>query len=204
MEKIDLKKDLKDLYTPSKRQPSFVEVPPFKYLMIDGHGDPNNSPEYQEAVSALYTLAYTIKFKIKKGPQAIDFIVSPLEGLWWVPDMRDFSTEDKSNWDWTMMILQPELVTSEMFTNARQEAIKKKRLIAISKIRLEIFNEGLSAQIMHVGPYAAEGPTIARLHSYISERGYKLRGKHHEIYLKDPTRTDPEKLLTIIRQPAAK
>ena len=204
MEKIDLKKDLKDLYTPSKRQPSFVEVPPLKYLMIDGHGDPNNSPEYQEAVSALYTLAYTIKFKIKKGPQAIDFVVSPLEGLWWVPDMRDFSTEDKSNWDWTMMILQPELVTSEMFTNARQEAIKKKRLIAISKIRLEIFNEGLSAQIMHVGPYAAEGPTIARLHSYIRERGYKLRGKHHEIYLKDPTRTDPEKLLTIIRQPAAK
>lgn len=204
MEKIDLKKELKALYSLSKREPSFVEVPPLKYLMIDGHGDPNNSPEYQEAVSALYTLAYTIKFKVKKGPQAIDFGVNALEGLWWVADMRDFSTEDKSNWDWTMMILQPELVTTELFKDARQEAIKKKPLDAISKIHLDLYHEGLSAQIMHIGPYAAEGPTIARLHSYISECGYKLHGKHHEIYLKDPTRTDPDKLLTIIRQPVEK
>ena len=201
MEKIDFKKDLKALYNPSKREPSMVEVPPFKFLMIDGHGDPNNSPEYQEAISALYTVAYTIKFKVKKGPLAIDFGVNALEGLWWVPDMSLFSTSDKSCWDWIMMIMQPELVTPELFAEARLEAGKKKPLAALTKIRLEIFHEGLSAQIMYVGPYAAEGPTIARLHAYIKEQGYKLSGKHHEIYLKDPTRTNPDKLLTIIRQP---
>jgi hypothetical protein len=169
MEKIDFKKELKALYSPSKKEPSLVDVPPFKFLMIDGHGDPNNSPEYQEAISDLYTLAYTIKFKVKKGPQAVDFGVNALEGLWWVPDMSLFSMEDKSSWDWTMMILQPELVTPELFAEARLEAAKKKPLAALQKIRLEIFHEGLSAQIMYVGPYAAEGPTIARLHSYIAE-----------------------------------
>jgi hypothetical protein len=204
MEKIDLKTELKAFYNPSKREPSLVELPTFKFLMIDGHGDPNNSPEYQEAISALYTLAYTIKFKVKKGPQAVDLGVNALEGLWWVADMDLFSTEDKSSWNWTMMILQPELVTAELFADARLEAIKKKPLAALSKARLEIFHEGLSAQIMYVGPYAAEGPTIARLHSYIAECGYKLSGKHHEIYLNDPARTHPEKLLTIIRQPVAR
>ncbi|MDR3576702.1 MAG: GyrI-like domain-containing protein [Anaerolineaceae bacterium] len=204
MEKIDFKKEFKDLYNPSKREPSFIEVPAFKFLMIDGHGDPNHSPEYQEAISALYTVAYTIKFKVKKGPQAVDFGVNALEGLWWVPNMSFFSTEDKSSWDWTMMILQPELVTPDLFEEARLESAKKKPLVSLSKIRLETFHEGLSAQIMYVGPYSAEGPTIARLHNYIKQQGYNLSGKHHEIYLKDPTRTAAEKLLTIIRQPVTK
>jgi hypothetical protein len=204
MEKIDFKKELKALYSPSKKEPAFVDVPPFMFLMIDGHGDPNTSPEYSEAISALYILAYTIKFKVKKGPMAIDFGVNALEGLWWVPDMSLFSTSDKSSWDWTMMILQPEFVTPELFAEARLEALKKKPLPALSKIRLEMFHEGLSAQIMHVGPYADEGPTITRLHNYINENGYKLSGKHHEIYLNDPTRTAPNKLLTIVRQPASK
>jgi len=204
MEKIDFKKELKALYSPSKKEPSSVDVPPFKFLMIDGHGDPNNSAEYQGAISALYTLAYTIKFKVKKGPQAVDFGVNALEGLWWVPDMSLFSMEDRSSWDWTMMILQPELVTPELFSEARLEAAKKKPTAALQQIRLEIFHEGLSAQIMYVGPYADEGPIIARLHSYIAEHGYKLSGKHHEIYLKDPNRTAPDKLLTILRQPVKK
>ena len=201
MEKIDFKKELKNLYSPSKQEACVVEVPPFKFLMIDGHGDPNHSAEYQEAISALYSLAYTIKFKVKKGPQAIDFSVGALEGLWWVPNMDLFSIEDRSAWEWTMMIMQPELVTPELLEEMRREVLKKKPLAALAKVRLEVFHEGPSAQIMHVGPYSTEGPSVAKLHHFISEQGYQLSGKHHEIYLKDPNRTNPDKLLTILRQP---
>ena len=202
-EKIDLTKDLKHLYAPSAKAPVTVDVPPLNFLMIDGHGDPNNSPLYAEAVEALYSLSYTIKFAIKKA-EGIDFAVMPSEGLWWTPDMADFSVEDKSSWDWTMMIAQPELVTAEWVERSRAEAIKKKGLPALERIRFERYEEGLAAQIMHMGPYAAEAPTIARLHAFIAEQGGVLRGKHHEIYLSDPRRTAPEKMKTVIRQPFKK
>jgi hypothetical protein len=127
----------------------------------------------------------------------------PLEGLWWTPDMSKFTTEDKSAWDWTLMIMQPDQVTTEVFEDAWAKAAKKKSLAAISKVRLEHLTEGLVAQVTHVGPYAAEAPAIQRLHAFIAEQGYQRRGKHHEIYLSDPRRVDPEKLKTILRQPVA-
>ena len=204
MEKIDLRKQLKAYYFSTARQPSLVDVPPFNYLMIDGHGDPNSSPEYIEALNALYSLAYTLKFALKKGPEAVDYTIMGLEGLWWVPDMNQFSVDRKENWDWTMMILQPDFITQAHFYAAVDEIHKKKPSAALEKVRLECFNEGLSAQILHIGPYAAEGATVERLHQFIAEMGYALRGKHHEIYLGDPRRTAPEKLRTILRQPVEK
>ena len=198
----DFKIDLKGLYSPSTREVSVVNVPPMNFIMIDGHGDPNISPAYAEAVQALYGVAYAIKFKVKRGG-GTDYSVMPLEGLWWVPNMADFTPNDKSAWDWTMMIAQPDFVTPELVSEAQEDTRKKKNLAALGKLRSEIFHEGLSAQIMYVGPYSAEGQTIARLHEYIHENGYRIAGKHHEIYLGDPRRTAPEKLRTIVRQPIA-
>jgi hypothetical protein len=200
---IDVKKTLKELYAPSAREVSVVTVPPMPFLMIDGHGDPNTSPAYAEAVEALYGVSYAIKFKVKQANGA-EYSVMPLEGLWWAPNIEVFTTGDKSAWDWTMMISQPDFVTPELVSEAREDTRKKKGLVALDRMRFETFHEGLSAQIMHMGPYSAEGPTIARLHEYIAQNGYSLRGKHHETYLGDPRRTAPEKLRTIIRQPITK
>ncbi len=173
------------------------------FLMIDGRGDPNKALEYAEAVAALYQLAYTIKFHIKKGKKPVDFAVMPLEGLWWADDMRAFGTGDKSSWKWTMMILQPDFVTREIVESMRAEVAKKKNPPALSKVRLEAFAEGPAAQILHIGPYSAEGPNIAKVHDHIKQSGRALSGKHHEIYLKDPRKSAPEKLQTIVRQPYA-
>ena len=170
------------------------------FLMIDGHGDPNVTPLYQEAVEGLFSLAYTLKFALKKAG-GVDYGVLPAEGLWWVEDMAAFSLEDKAAWEWTMMIAQPEFVTAEWVERARAEAFKKKGLPALERIRFETNAEGTAAQMMHIGPYADEGPNIARLHAFIAEQGGRLRGKHHEIYLSDVRRTAPEKLRTVIRQP---
>ncbi|NLG95878.1 MAG: hypothetical protein GX491_00805 [Chloroflexi bacterium] len=200
-EKLSLVKELKHLYSPSAKAPALVEVPPLNFLMIDGRGDPNTSPAYQEAIEALYSLSYTLKFAIKKA-EGLDYAVGPLEGLWWVPDMREFSVDDKSSWYWTMMIAQPPPVDAAWVERARAEAVKKKGLPAIEQVRFEVYEEGLAAQIMHIGPFAEEGPNIARLHSFIKEQGCELTGKHHEIYLSDFRRTAPERLKTIIRQPA--
>jgi hypothetical protein len=203
-DKLDLTKQLKDLYFPSPKAPVMVDIPVLNFLMIDGHGDPNTSPEYQAAVEALYSLSYTLKFAIKKA-ETIDYAVMPLEGLWWVEDMNLFTTADKSAWDWTMMIAQPEPVTAAWVERSRTEAIKKKgpgeTAQAIARIRFEPYAEGRAAQIMHLGPYSAEGPTVARLHDFIVQQGCQRCGKHHEIYLGDPRRTAPEKLKTVIRQP---
>ena len=200
--KIDYKRELPDLYTPGV-EPLIVNAPELAYLMIDGHGDPNTSAEYGEAIQALYAVAYSAKFAVKGTPGGIDYGVMPLEGLWWTPDMSKFTTENKSAWDWTLMIMQPDQVTAVVVEDASAKAAKKKSLAAISKIRLEGLSEGLVAQITHIGPYAAEGATIQQLHAFIAERGYQLRGKHHEVYLSDPRRVDPEKLKTILRQPVA-
>ena len=201
MEKVDLKKELKSLYNPSAKTVSVVDVPAFNFLMIDGHGNPNTAPEYAQALEALYALAYTLKFKIKKGATGVDYAVMPLEGLWWVEDMNLFSAAHKDDWLWTMMILQPRYVTPELFAEALVEVEKKKGPVALPKARFEAYREGPSAQIMYFGPYADEGPTIAKIHAFIQESGHQLQGKHHEIYLGDPRKSAPEKLRTVIRQP---
>jgi hypothetical protein len=200
MEKIDFKKTLKELYNPSVKEVSEVVVPAMNFLMIDGKGDPNTSKEFQSAIEALYPLAYNIKFDIKKS-LGIDYGVAPLEGLWWAEDMADFTKGNRDNWQWTLMIMQPETVTKEIFEKNFEAVKNKKNPLALTKIRFEKFEEGKSAQIMHVGPYSDETQNILRLHNYISEKNCKLTGKHHEIYLSDFRRTTPEKLKTVIRQP---
>jgi hypothetical protein len=199
MENLELKKSLKYLYEPSSKTFSVVEVPPMNFIMIDGTGNPNTSPEYIESIQALYTAAYTLKFKIKKE-LAVDFPVMASEGLWWMDDMREFSVERKDDWKWTMMIMQPEIVSPQIFAQAIEEVTKKKGQPALARLRLERYHEGLASQIMYFGPYANEGPTISRLHQFIEESGYTRVGKHHEIYLSDPRRTAAEKLRTVIRQ----
>jgi hypothetical protein len=201
MLKVDFKKELKHLYRPSAKEVVAVEVPEMDFLMVDGVGDPNTAREYQEAVEALYAVAYALKFMVKKGPAAVDYGVMPLEGLWWMDDMSQFSVDNKELWQWTMMIMQPEYVTEPLFREALEQVGKKKDPPALPKVRFESYHEGLSAQIMHIGPYAAEAPTIERVHRFILESGYQLRGKHHEVYLSDPRRTAPERMKTVIRQP---
>ena len=198
--RIDYKRELRELYAPGG-EPVILNVPALAYLMIDGHRVLGRGVRVAVAVEALYTVAYAAKFAVKRAPDGIDYGVMPLEGLWWTPDMSKFTTQDKSAWDWTMMIMQPDQVTTVVFEDARTKATKKKSLDAISRVRLERFTEGLAAQIRHVGPYDAEGPTIERLHAFIAEQGYERAGKHHEIYLSDPRRAAPEKMKTILRQP---
>jgi hypothetical protein len=201
--KIDFKRELREFYAPGG-EPELVDVPELQFAMIDGHGDPNVAPEYRDAVQALYAVAYAARFALKRAPDGLDYGVMPLEGLWWVPDMSAFTIEDKSAWDWTAMIMQPEQVSAEVFQAARAAAANKKpSLEALRRVRLERFAEGPAAQLLYRGAYADEGPTIRRLHAFIAEQGYERAGKHHEIYLGDPGRTAPEKLKTIIRQPVA-
>ena len=198
--KVDFKVEHKELYR-AKREPALVDVPELGFLMVDGHGDPNTATEYTQAVEALYTVSYSLKFAIKRARDGFDYGVMPLEGLWWVADMSKFTSSKKSDWDWTAMIMQPDQVTQDLLEDALANATAKKSLPAAAKLRLERFREGLAAQVMHIGPYDAEGPTIKRLHELIAESGRTRRGKHHEIYLSDPRRCAPEKLRTIIRQP---
>jgi hypothetical protein len=200
MEKIDFKKHYKHLYQASAKAVVSLEVPPLNYFMIDGEGDPNASPSYAAAVEALFTLSYTLKFMIKKGELAIDYGVMPLEGLWWADDMASFSVDNKADWKWTMMIMQPEFITPALVTAAIAEVARKKQLSALSNIRFETFTEGMCAQLLHIGPFTEEGPSVAKVHAYIEANG-ALSGKHHEIYLSDIRRAAPGKWKTIIRQP---
>lgn len=200
MEKIDFKKKLKHLYQPSAKEVILVDVPTMNYLMVDGEGDPNQSQSYSDAIEALFAVSYALKFMVKKEALAIDYGVMPLEGLWWADDMSTFSTEDKSNWKWTMMIMQPDFVTEEMVYDAITDVRKKKNPAAISRVRFEALSEGKCAQILHVGPFSEEGPTIEQVHKFIDSRGRRT-GKHHEIYLSDIRKADPAKWKTVIRQP---
>ncbi len=199
MQKIDLKKELKHLYQPSAKTVARVDVPALQFLMIDGEGDPNTSHEYAQAVEALFSVSYTLKFMIKKGPQAIDYAVMPLEGLWWADDMSSFANNERSKWKWTMMIMQPHFVESAVIQSAIEDVRRKKALPAVDRLRLETFAEGPCAQVLHVGPFSDEGLTIRRVHEFIGAKG-ALTGKHHEIYLSDVRRADPAKWKTIIRQ----
>jgi len=206
MSKVDFKKELKHLYQPSGKDFSVEDVPPMQFLMLDGQGDPNTALEYQQALEALYALAYKLKF-ISKQQLGRDYVVPPLEGFWWAEDMEAFtSMRNKDLWSWTMMIMTPEWITHTLFQEALMVVGKSKEPPeALEKLRLETYHEGLSVQILHIGSYDDEAPTLARLHhEWMPEHGYTFNGKHHEIYLSDPRRVAPEKLKTILRQPIRK
>jgi hypothetical protein len=205
MTKTDFKRDLRHLYHPSAKDFSVVDVPPMQFLMVDGHGDPNTAPAYRDALEALYAVAYRCKFLSKKELMR-DYVVPPLEGLWWAEDMEVFSTSrDKSAWDWTMMIMQPAWITTGMFEDAVQKAAISKDLPALPRLRMEHYSEGLCVQILHIGSYDDEGPTLDRLHhDFLPNNGFEMAGKHHEIYLSDARRVAPERLRTVLRQPVKK
>jgi hypothetical protein len=194
--------DIATLYRATAK-PRMVQVPDLTFVQIDGHGDPNTSPAYADAVRALYALSYAMRSELKRSGGA-DYKVSSLEGLWWSADMRSFENADRASWDWTMMIRQPPEVTQELFTGTRAQLSATKGIASAGLARLETLSEGLAGQVLHVGPYSTEGPTIADLHAYLHDQGFSFVGhhqKHHEIYLSDPRRAAPEKLRTIIRQP---
>lgn len=200
--KVDFKKVLKLFYNPSQKGFHIIEVPIMNFIKMDGIGDPNISIDYQQAVDALYSMSYGLKFALKS--QGFDHIVPPLEGLWWMDDMSEFTTANKSRWKWTMMIMQPEWVTSDWVEKVRIETMKKKDNPFISQCRFEPYDEGLVLQTLYTGAYADEAPTIADMHKHIKVNGYQAHGKHHEIYLGDPRKTSPERLHTILRQPVRK
>jgi hypothetical protein len=186
-------------------KPELVLVPRLRFLSLDGRGDPNTAPAYTDAVQALFTVSYAAKFSIKRAGGE-NLTVSPLEGLWWADDLSTFASGDKSAWYWTAMIRQPDVVTEELVERLTEEVASTKSLPTARDLRLVSFEEGLAAQVLHVGPYAAEAPTITRLHEFIRAHGFTFDGhrhKHHEIYLGDPRRAAPDKLRTIIRQPYA-
>ncbi len=202
MKKTDFKKEYAQLFTCPPAGIVEVHVPNLPFLMIDGKGDPATEREFAESVQALYTLSYTLKFQLKKANIA-DYVVAPLEGLWWSDDMGDYLSGKRSNWKWTLMILQPRPVTKTRLDEAREVVRGKgKDSSFVAATRLENFREGTAAQLLYLGPYRDEGPAIQRLHRFItSEKGKRLSGKHHEIYLGDPRKAAPERLKTIIRQP---
>ncbi len=201
MNKIDLKKDLPEYFKANSKDFSVVKLPKCNYLMVDGKGDPNTSPAFEEAVQLLYGASYTLKF-MRKSEFGDDYVVPPLEGLWWAKDMKSFAIGDKSNWSWTMMIMVPKAITRAYATKAIKAFALKKPELNCSKLRFESLLEGKSVQILHVGPYDKEAPVLSRMHNeFMPEKGLKFNGKHHEIYLGDPRRTALAKLKTILRQP---
>jgi len=199
MDKVDLKRELKALYYPPLKEVVAVDVPAMSFLMIDGEGSPT-SQQYRDSIEALFGVSYALKFLVRKS-KGVDYAVMPLEGLWWADDMAKFSVDRKGEWKWTSMIMQPKYVTGVDVESAVEHVRKKRDLAALPKMRFESFREGLSAQTMHLGPYSAEGPTVARIHAFILGHGHTLSGKHHEIYISNPIKTAPEKLKTILRQP---
>jgi len=202
MKKIDLRKELKQLYSPSAKEPELIKVPKFNFLMIDGGGAPE-SPEFQAAIQAIYNTAYTIKFMFK-FEKKIDYPVMALEGLWWLKQGEPFQIGRREDWCWTLMILQPKVVTGTIIAKTIKKIKQKKDLPAINKLRLESFAEGLSVQIMHIGPYATEPETMKKMDAFNAERGLLVCGKHHEIYINDPRRVKQEKMKTILRHTVKK
>ncbi len=200
MKKFDYSKELKSFYKPSAKTISEVTVPSLYFLKIDGEGDPNHSDRFSQSVEALFALSYAIKFFIKKKME-LDYRVFPLEGLWWADDMRAFDVENKSDWKWTLMIAQPQWVNETIVEEQRSLVLKKKGLEFLKLLRYEPYDEGKAAQIMHIGPFSDEGPTIEKVHQYITDSGKQLSGLHHEIYLSDIRKGKPENWKTVIRQP---
>jgi hypothetical protein len=205
VEKLDLRRQYKYLYSPSAKKVEVVDVPPLQFAMIDGtippEEGPGDSAEFQAAVGALYGLSYTLKFMIKKrADNPIDYPVMALEGLW-VAASGVYDPAARDTWLYTVMIMQPDFITPEMFEEARAQLLKKKPGPGPKRLRLETFHEGRCIQVIHIGPYATEPETIAMMDAFASEHGYQMHGRHHEIYLSDPLRTAPEKMKTVLRHP---
>jgi hypothetical protein len=219
MDKIDFKLLDKELYSP-KTEPSVIEVPAMNFIMIDGHGNPNEEGgEYQQSVELLYALTYTIKMGRKMSPLStdknfLDYVVPPLEGLWWLEDKNDMDFTQKSKYCWISMIRQPDFITPEVFLQAKEAVKKKKPDLDVTKARLETFTEGLCVQCMHIGPYDREPVTIAKIDAFIQNNGLKydigtllpngIIRRHHEIYLGDPRKIAPEKRKTVLRHPVSR
>ncbi len=203
MKIIDLKKEMKPMFTASAKKVTYVDVPEMNFLMIDGKGDPN-ADEFQQAANAIYSVAYTLKFMLKKGPQQIDYPVMALEGLWGMQHGAAFEMGARDKWEWTLMIMKPKIITRAMVDEAKALAAKKKDLPNIDKILFKPFHEGYAAQIMHIGPYATELETVKRMDDEVRAAGYTFVGRHHEIYMGDPRRTAPERLKTILRHAVKK
>lgn len=205
MSKVDLKKELRELYSPSAKEVSIVDVPSMNFIMLDGVVKPgekvSESREFQNSFPVLYGLSYTLKFMLKKTGLP-EYVVMPLEALWWTDEEGGFdSSNTKVPWRFRVMIVQPDFITREHYLQAGEQLKRKKCPPGLSKARFERFHEGKCVQIMHVGPYAEEVPTIQKLHGFAESNGFELHGKHHEIYLSDPRRTRPEKLKTVLRHP---
>ncbi len=201
---MDYKKAYKDLYMP-KAKPMIIDIPQMNFIMVDGSGDPNEA-DYQNAVQILYTLSYTVKMSKDRPDGYFDYVVPPLEGLWWTEG--PFEMYERKDWLWTSMIRQPEFVTEEIFKQAVNKAVAKNPLLDFSKANLCSFTEGLCAQMMHLGPFADEPESLRQIHAFLAENGYKdavgsVR-KHHEIYLSDPRKTAPDKMKTVLRHPIEK
>jgi hypothetical protein len=209
MKTLDLRRELKRFYAPSAKKPEIIDVPEFQFAMMSGAiepgMEPGNSPTFHAAMEALYGIAYTLKFASKlRKEDPIDYPVMALEGLWWVEE-GEFSLDRKDNWLWTLMILQPDHVTPEIFEEARAQVRRKRGdSPALAQLKLERFLEGLCVQMMHVGAYSEEPGTVAKMDAFATGNGYFMRGKHHEIYLGDPRRAAPEKLKTVLRHPVEK
>jgi hypothetical protein len=209
MLKLDLKKDLKDLYSPPAKKVMLVNVPAFNFARIDGEIEPGcrpgDSPSFTAAIGALYGISYTLKFMLKKRPQdPVDYPVMALEALWWM-DTGTYDFNDPTGWKWTAQILQPDVISTELFTEGLAQLCKKRGgSPELDKLRFERFEEGLAVQMLHIGPYATEPESVAKMDAFAAENGYRMRGHHHEICLGDPMRADPEKLKTVLRHPVEK
>jgi hypothetical protein len=199
MPKIDLRKELKPLYTASPKKAALLEIPRMKFLMIDGSGHPDGNPLFQQGMEALFGVAYTLKFSSKLGPEKLDWTMMPSEAIWWVEGSESFEKADKSAWRWTLMIAQPDAVTPAMVRDAKKTLKEKKNPARVDEVRLESLRKEQCVQILHIGPYNAEQPAIEKLHAFAAENGYQIAGRHREIYFSDPKRTKPEKLKTILR-----
>jgi len=200
--KVDVKRSL-DSYRARKGEFRVVDVPPMQYLMVDGEGDPNTAEEYADALAALYPVAYALKFRSKRE-LGRDYVVPPLEALWWADDMSVFTTaRDKSRWSWTAMITTPEWITPVMVAEAAAAVAAKPEVpTSLDKVRVETLEEGRCVQTLHVGPYDEEAAVLAEMHDrFIPGAGLRMTGRHHEIYLGDPRRAAPDRLRTILRQP---
>lgn len=204
MDSFDIKRDRKDLYNGRVGRFDVIEVPSMRFLMADGHGDPNTSGDYATVIEALYTCSYAVR-AAAKGELGRVHTVGPLEGLWYARDLEVFTARNKDAWEWTMMIWQPDWVPADMIVAALETVTERKPHVAVDRIRVEDFTEGTALQTLHVGPYDAEAPVIARMHEdVIPGRGFIASGHHHEIYLSDARRTEPARLRTILRQPVAR
>ena len=209
MEQLDLKKKFGQLYKPSSKKIEIIEIPALQFAMLDGAIEaglaPGTSHSFQQAVEALYSISYTLKFAFKKrADKPIDYPVMPLEALWWVERSGRFNIKDPTNWHWTVMLMQPEIITPDEFAHALTGLAQRKPNPSLRQVRLETFHEGLCVQTMHIGPYPREPETVAAMEAFVKESGYEFQRKHHEIYLSDPRRANPENMKTILRHAVLK